>query len=294
MTDDEERALSVALHDVAERGPGGSAPIDRLLSRGRRRRHARYASVCAVGVTGAAVLAAFVSAGPGAGRSPDMASGTSATRPSPIALSLAAERTDASPFHFSLTATTPATGGKTGSQTGEPTRTDVSEGAFDPSPMRGYTKAFGGGQTAQSIRIGDTCYSQPTVTAPWLVRACSSAAVVSLASLTQDPAAALKQLESAGGATYVGRTGSGSGELDTWKFTFTQKALVTAGSSTAGYTVTGTASVGAADGRVAAIDFTVAITPNAVITGSDTEISIKFSDYGAPVSVSAPVADSKE
>ncbi|MBR7836276.1 hypothetical protein KDL01_23565 [Actinospica durhamensis] len=295
MTEDEGRALSVALHDVAERGPGAPAPIDRLVSRGRRRRRARSATSCAVGVTGAAVLAAFVSAGPGAGRSPDTASGTpAATSPSPIALSLAAARTDANPFHFTVTATSPAPGGKAGGQTGAKARTEVSEGAFDPSTMRGYTKAFGGGQTAQSIRIGDTCYSQPTLTAPWLVSTCSSTAGVSLASLTQDPAATLKQLETAGQATYVGRTGSGSGELDTWKFTFTRKTQVTATSSTLGYTVTGTASVGAADGQVSAIDYTVTIAPDSIVVGSDEQISIKFSEYGAPVSVSAPVAATKE
>lgn len=288
MTDD-ERALSAALHDMAGHGPSGSPPISRLLSRGRRRRHTRSAFACAIGVTGAGVLTALASAGPGAGTSADTASGAhgATTRPGPVALSLAAERTDAGPFHFSLTSKAPDPGGKAG----EPPRTGTSEGAFDPSTLHGYTQAVGGGVSAQSIRIGDTCYSQPTLGAPWLRFTCSaSASGTSFASLTQDPATALKQLEAAGRATYAGRTGSGSGEVDTWKFTFGRNARGSAGSGTIqiGYTVTGTATVGVADGHIAAIDYTVTTAPNPIVAHSVTDVSITFSDYGAPVRVSAP------
>jgi hypothetical protein len=295
MTDD-ERALSVALHEAAGYGPSGSAPpIDRLLSRGRRRRHGRAALACAAGVTGAGVVAALASAGPRAGASPDTASGMhGATQSGPIALSLAAERTDDGPFRFSLTAKTTEPAGKADERT---TRTATSEGAFDPSTMHGYTKAVGGMETAESIRIGDVCYSQPTLGAPWLRLACpASANDVSLEGLTQDPAAGLEQLKAAGLTTYVGRSGTGAHEVDTWKFTFSRKPQESpgGGSILAGYTVTGKASVGVADGQVSAIDYTITPTPGAMIAASVTDVSITFSDYGAPVNVSAPAAVSTQ
>jgi hypothetical protein len=293
MTED-ERALSAALRDLAGRGPSGAPPLGDLVARGRRRRHARTALAGAAGVTGVAVVAALASTGPRAGLTPDTASGVSAaSRPSPISLSLAAERTDASPFHYSLTSST--TSGRAGGAGKASTAT--SQGAFDPSTLRGYATAVGGGQSAQSIRIGDTCYAQPVADGPWLILPCSPppSSLTTLGDLTQDPAAVLKQLEADGLATYAGRTGSGSDEADVWKFTLTQKpqASTEDGRIEIGFTATGTARVGVAGGQVAAIDYTVTIAPGQILATSVTNISITFSDYGAPVHVSAPSTSEK-
>jgi hypothetical protein len=282
---DDERALSVALRDVAEHGLSGSPPpIKQLLSRGRRRRHARAAFACVVGVTGAGVIAALVSVGPGAGTSSNTASGTPGAIPTGrIALSLAAERTDAGSFHYSLSTKTTVPDGQA--------RPATMEGAFDPSTMRGYSKEVAGGETSESIRIGNACYAKPTLSAPWLTLPCSPpASGFSLQSLTEDPAAALKQLEAVGLATYAGRTGSGSGAVDLWKFTVIHKQQA---EELAGYTVAGTARVGVAGGQVEAIDFTITIAPSRTIASSVQDASITFSDYGAPVSVSAPTTGSK-
>lgn len=290
-----ERTLSVALHDLADHVPSGAAPVSSLLSRGRRRRHARTAFACAAGVTGAGVVAALATAGPRAVAPHDTALGAPGASPQgPIALSLAAERTDAGPFHFSLTAKTTESHGN--GESGGQTRTSSSEGAYDPASSRGYTKAVGGLQSAETIRIGETCYAQPVAGGPWLALPCAASDDgFTLANLTQDPAAVLKQLEVDGEATYVGPAGGGSGEAaDTWKFTVTEKPRVSSsgGSISVGYTVTGTATVGVSDGRVTAIDYTLTLDPNPVVADSVTDVAITFSDYGTPVNVSAPTTGS--
>lgn len=283
MTDD-ERALSAALTDLAGHARPGLPPLGSLLDRGRRRRHTRSAFTGALGVTGVCALAALTTLGPRAGASPATDSGAArATAPGPIGLSLAAARTDDSPFHFSLTAKSTDSGGKT--------RTAETHGAFDPAADRGWMNSIGGGQRSETIRIGDTCYAQPTVGGSWLAASCATSADNPLAALTEDPAADLKQLETNGLASYTGRTGSGSGALDTWKFSLTQKPRVSTGSVFAGYTLAGTASVGVDSGQIASIDYTLTVVPDQryPVSGSSI-VSIAFSDYGVPVSVTAPAA----
>jgi hypothetical protein len=288
---DSERTLSQALSDLAHHAPSGSAPMGDLLRRGHRRRHTRAAFASAAAVTGVGVLAAVTTGGTHAAPSSHPAAG--ATSHSPITLSLAAESTDANPFHFSITArTTEIPGGKNSRQT----RTSSTMGAFDPSSMHGYTKSSSGMTNAETIQIGDTCYARPAAGAPWLTVACPSTGTPTLAGLSQNPSAALKMLEADGQARNTGQSGSGSGAVDTWKFTITESPQASAGTVGAGYTVTGTASVGIHSGQVTAVDYTLALDPESsgatLPAAAVTSVSITFSDYGAPVNVSAPVAGS--
>lgn len=286
MTDHED-ALSAGLHDLAGRATPGSPPISTLLSRGRRHRRTRATFAGAAAVAGIGVVAALAATGSGYGAAHSAAVGVpSGSQAGPISLGLAAARTDASPFHFTLTAKSTAPKAEGGQ-----TKTASSEGDFDPSTNSGYTKSTGGRDTGESIAIGGKCYAQPVAGSSWLIVPCTDD---SLSDLTADPAADLKQLEADGQATYVGRSGSGSGQVDTWKFTITRKTQTLPGNrgTQLGYTATGTATVGVADGHVHAIDFTIKALPNRIVVGVVSDVSITFSDYGVPVHVIAPASAS--
>ncbi|WP_034263464.1 hypothetical protein [Actinospica robiniae] len=285
MTDRDE-ALTAGLHELADRVTPGAPPVSTLLGRGHRNRRTRAALAGTAAVAGIGAVAVFAATAPGYGAAHSAAagapSGSQAAPTGPISLSLAAERTDASPFHFSVAvkSTVPKADG------GEVRRAS-SEGASDPSTGDGYVKSTTDGQT---IRIGDTCYSQPVAGAQWLVMPCGDDSNNALAGLTADPAAVLKQLEADGQATHVGRSGTGSGEVDTWKFTITRKAQSTSAGTFLGYTATGTATVGVADGHVHAVDFTIKAlaTPKPPTVVGVSDVSITFSQYGVPVHVTAP------
>lgn len=292
---DEERALSAALGDLAGFSSTGSPPVSTLLSRGRRRRRARATFACTATAAGIGVAASLAASGTGAGSGyggahPAAVGTAPGSGTTPITLALAAEQTDAESFHFTVISKSTAPKADGGG-----TRTASGEGAYDPSTRHGYTKSTGGGVTAETIRIGDTCYAQPVAGASWLVERCvESSGSPTLADLTQDPAAALKQLESDGRASYVGRSGTGSGAVDTWKFTITQETQSSASRLVLGYTATGTATVGAADGHVHAIDFTVTLAPNRIEVQGGGHVSITFSEFGVPVDVAAPAIGSVE
>ena len=291
---DSEQYLAEALEDLADHAPSGPAPMDELFRLGRRRRHARsaFAAAAAVtGVTGVGVLAALATGATHAVTPAEAAGGTASPRP--VTLALAAASTDAAPFHFRITAKTTRTPAGPGSTV---TSTSVTEGAFDPSTTRGYVQSSGGMTNAETIQIGDSCYAQAATGARWIVLPCSATDGPSLVGLSRNPSAVLAMLEADGQATKTGQSGSGSGASETWKFTLTEKPRASAGSVVAGFTATGTAQVSVAGGQITAIDYTLRPDPGSLgpkLPADAVEsVSIAFSDYGAPVDVTAPVPGS--
>jgi hypothetical protein len=109
------------------------------------------------------------------------------------------------------------------------------------------------------------------------------------AGLEADPDALLQQLAADGEAKLVSRTGSGAHEVDTWRYSYTGPAKAPAPGVTPSLsTTTGTATVDAATHHVTSLTIDESLLVNGSFSKNVVSTTYRFSDFGAPVDVTAP------
>ena len=213
----DERELSRALHDLAERdGSTGAPPIPDLLQRGRRARSGRAAVAAAVTVTAGALVATGVAVAPHGGR--QVAGG-------PVPLALAAQTTEHSTFRFAMTGVW--------LHQAKPWNRTSSTGAYDPTGRRGHL-TYG---DYQAIEVGTQCFDRNTGT-PQVSASYSPAADAPPPGTWRrawtcayfdagtrpyvqgfpDPVRLTNQIET-GTVTYTGRTG-GAPPVDSYRYSY--------------------------------------------------------------------------
>jgi hypothetical protein len=279
MTD--EKRLARALHDLADREEPGAAPVERLLTRGRRSRNARaiaFTAGSAVAVVAAAMVTVGVTGGFGPGSGTTNAVATTAAKPS---LALAAQTSAQTTFTFTMTVEDQGTGG----------RPPIAwMGASDPANDRYSLRDDGGAKFHEERQIGDHCYQQAVPDASWTVldEQCGRGSLGTEASLRIDPVGVLDQLKADNAVAYVGRTGSGATAVDTWKFSIPEPKAA----PEFDYTYTGAVSVTVATNLVDTVVIRSSVVPKDPSAPSlirvDSLITYKFRDYGAPVTIEVP------
>jgi hypothetical protein len=266
----DEKELSTALHDLAERDEAGIPPVQRLLRRGHRARTGRAALAVTATATAGALVAAAVGAAPHrAGR--------------PVPLALAAQNSTQTPFRFTITGTTRLAGH---TQTMTP-----ATGGYDSARHRGYWKQG----YFEMRQVGADCFARYVVdgAAPnsWeLVHSgCWSISAGSIDSVltSSSPGDLLDKLKTLGSVTYAGRTGSGSHAVDRYRFSYTEDSGVIV---TLSYT--GAVEIDVATGRITQVSFQIKVKQSnpdfQVKMASEQQLVFSFHDYGAPVDVTAP------
>ena len=298
MTLYDDEVIIGALHDLADRGVVGTAPVDQLLRRGRTAR-VRRAGTVGGALAGLAVAVAVTVVMAGSWNPPEHT----------VPLAAAANSTAATSFHIKITA--PPYGDIGAAKAPVRHANLVIEGAYDPVRQNGYINEVSGPDSwtpaYPQIIVGGTCYTQvprPLVQgggSQWQqgdADPCFDGWIIATpAGSAANPATLLKQLAAAGSAHLVSRTGSGAGEVDVWSYSYT------APSGLAVLTLAGTATVQAATEHVTRLTlrivntvFTRMPTPpvgahlasSAPGTTSEPVITYEFSDFGVPVAVTAP------
>jgi hypothetical protein len=269
MSAHEDEAVRGALRTMAVAQPVGDAPIDTLLRRGHRARARRVAVIGAAAGLGVAAVASAVAV-------------VASPSPPPRAPQIPLATTPAS-FHIKITMAAYQTSGHL-----------TATGAFDPATRDGYlTQLESNGRVGPvaQIEVGGLCYEP----GPWPVgghlewRRLSwgcftfgeETGTISDSGPAADPDGLLRQLAASGDAKLVGTQGGGDHEMQNWAYSYVSYR----GPNGVGR-FTGTMTVDVTQKHV--IRLTMA--PQGPGSASrDTEENIyEFSDFGAPVRVSAP------
>lgn len=305
MTVHDDAAITSALHDLADKGVVGSAPLDQLLKRGRSAR-VRRAGTAGGALAGLAVAVAVTVGIAGSWNPPEHT----------VSLAAAANSTAATSFDIKITV--PPWGDVSAENAPFWRANLVIEGAYDPVHQNGFLTQVSGANSwtpaYTQIIVGGTCYTQVPLPlaqgggAQWQqgdADPCFDGWIIDTpAGSAANPATLLKQLAAAGSAHLVSRTGNGANEVDVWSYSYT------APSGLAVVTLAGTATVDAATQHVTKMTQQIvntvftrlptppagavrlsAASPTPSATSTSTSgfvITYEFSHFGVPVTVTAP------
>jgi hypothetical protein len=272
----DEKELSAALHDLADREEPVTPPVDGLLRRGRRARLSRYARTATLTAAAGALITGVALIPQAAQKSPE-----------PVPLALAAQNTAKTSFQVRFDIDHSVFG-----ETRE-------VGKYDPVHDRGYLDRPG--ILFDQRQIGSDCYLSRELTDPprpgkeWF-RApgeCwnpSDAPETEGAGATGSPGELLAQLKQAGKTSYVGRTGEGSHAIDTYRFRYQHLDeydwIVRK---------TGTVDIDVSTQRIIKVSYRIQSrtekTSDKTSDGGWTvpaDVVIRLDDFGTPVKVTAP------
>ncbi|MFI5956797.1 hypothetical protein [Cryptosporangium sp. NPDC051539] len=269
-----EKALSDALHDLADADAAGVAPVAGLLRRGHRARRGRHARAALVTTAVAGLVATLTVA------SRPMSDGLR-----PVPLALAAQTTARTSFHLSVEMTV-------GDDPADPVvKIPAEQGKYDPVHDRGYLRSqpIGPkGLVSEKRQIGKDCYEVITPGHWFPSQACwmfgKSPQTAGLG-VSASPRELLAELRQAGKVTYTGRTGEGGRALDTYRFSYQNI------SHTDSRTTAGTVEIDVATRRIVKVSYQVsepvrnAHQPARILP---TNVVIRLDDFGTPVDVQAP------
>jgi hypothetical protein len=277
----DERRLSTALHDLADRDETGPPPVQRLLDRGHHTRSRRTAVAAATATAGALAVTALV-----------IAPRTSRLPAAPVPLSVAGQTTQNTTFRFSLTVAV------------DDRRLTITTGAYDPTSRKGSFK----NDTHEALRVGPDCFYRnfftlkvspsdpgilPSGVAPsgdWQrAWTCGEFDMDALGS-PLNPGTLLDRLSALGSVSYAGRKGG----VDLYRFSYTRRIQVPGpGGDTVTDEYTGTVEIDARTKLISRVSYDMVskISRPDTLRGSDrVRRDLVFSDYGLPVQASTPAS----
>jgi hypothetical protein len=144
------------------------------------------------------------------------------------------------------------------------------------------------------VAIGDDCYAHSTRAPQWQ-KVAGHCSWISSDWVLSNPVALLDQIQRPGSVTYQGRIGHGATAVDRWAVGYTWPVDPRGGRKNKN-SYTGTVDVKVATGRVSTVRFrlvTAILEPGQTSASPDSFTSAvdvvgEYSDYGAPVVVTAP------
>jgi hypothetical protein len=266
----DEKILSGALRELAERDETGTPPVAGLLRRGHRARLGRTVRTVTVAAAASLLMAGGWAVVAGTGE------------PAPVPFALAAQTTARTTFHFRLDFTE------------GPISTAPWHGDYDPVHDRGTwtTEPVGPqGFFVEMRQIGSDCFSRygPSGSWSWGQRCWPFTTSPETAALgaAGTPGELLAQLKQAGPVTYAGRTGKGRHAVDTYRFTY---RIATAPPQWVA-TKTGTVDIDVTTHRIVKVRYRVDFAPKdggTYRSPVSTNIVLTLNNFGTPVDVVAP------
>jgi hypothetical protein len=268
----DEKELSAALRDLADRDEAGSPPVADLLHRGRRARAGRVVRGAAVMVVAAALVTAVAVA----------------VRPAaptaPVPLALAAQTTERTTFHFRVEFAYLVNGAVADFA---PVPWD---GRYDPVHDRGYMTMTG---IAFEIRqLGSRCFSRNGPAAGWKREARCWRIIPAAAGREipdpADPGALLAEFRKSGRVTYVGRTGAGPNAVDSYRFVY--PIIQQIGGKSYVVDKNGTVDIDVANRRITRVVYLLDNNPEKRpgLPPQFLRVVMRFDEFGTPVDVPEP------
>jgi hypothetical protein len=263
----DEKELSAALHELADRDETGTPAVDQLLRRGRRARFGRVARTATA--TAALVVGVALVAEPSA--------------PAPVPLALAVQNTARTTFHLRFDV----------AMGDDPANLDPlvpSEGEYDPANDRGYLRAImpPGEPLWEHRQIGADCYFTGSGDGWRRISDCwkpSTEPETEGLGASANPRELLAQLEQAGQVSYAGRTGEGSRAIDTYRFGY--EVVDNDGTESK----SGTVDIDVDSRRIVKVSYRVSSTLRGLGARLRTvpfHVEITLDDFGTPVDVDVP------